>query len=295
MASRALTRPLWPLCKALPSNSKLSLTFALCHSLTNKPVNMPTSIVSYNVNGIRAALKKGLAEWLAENPCDILCLQETKAREEQVNIQELEALGYKHAWYSAQKPGYSGVATFFKQEPDQIIQGCGHEQYDHEGRVLRTDFGDWTLINVYFPSGTTGDVRQAVKMEFLDFFYDWIHELLKSRPKMIVAGDYNIAHTPMDIHDPVRNKKNSGFLPEERAWLDKWFAHGFTDAFRYCHPDKVEYSWWSYRARARENNKGWRIDYQSVTDNLKSAILEVTHRNDARHSDHCPVWMDIDI
>ncbi len=256
---------------------------------------MPVSIVSYNVNGIRAALKKGLAEWLEQNPCDILCLQETKAREEQVNLSDLEALGYQHAWHSAKKPGYSGVATFFKTEPDQVVAGCGHELYDHEGRILRTDFGDWTLLNCYFPSGTTGDVRQAVKMEFLDFFFRWAHELKKTRPKLIISGDYNIAHTPKDIHDPVRNKNTSGFLPEERAWMDKWFASGFTDAFRYCHPDKVEYSWWSYRARARANNKGWRIDYHSVSDPLSKKIKEVTHRNDAHHSDHCPVWMDMDL
>jgi exodeoxyribonuclease-3 len=252
-------------------------------------------IVSYNVNGIRAASKKGLAEWLKDNPADIFCVQETKAHQEQVDVTPFEELGYHHVWHSAQKKGYSGVATFSKTEPDQVVIGCGIEKYDQEGRILRTDYGDWTLLNCYFPSGTSGEERQAFKMEFLDDFFNWIGELKKERPNLIIVGDYNIAHTPNDIHDPVRNKKSSGFLPEEREWMSKWLDSGFVDAFRQIHPDKVEYSWWSYRAGARKNNKGWRIDYQSVSQPIADKIKDAYQMGDAVHSDHCPVYMEINL
>ena len=252
-------------------------------------------IISYNVNGIRAAAKKGLIEFIQEGQFDIVCLQETKAMKEQFDVSLIEDLGYIHHWHSAEKKGYSGVATFSKTAPDQVIEGCGIERYDREGRILRTDFGDWTLLNCYFPSGTSGDERQAFKMEFLSDFFNWIEELRKERPQLIIVGDYNVAHTENDIHDPVRNKKSSGFLPEERAWMTKWFDSGFTDAFRHAHPDRTEYSWWSYRANARANNKGWRIDYQSVSNNLKDKIKDAYQISDAKQSDHCPVFLDIDL
>ncbi len=256
---------------------------------------MATSIISYNVNGIRAAINKGFVEWLSEVSPDVICLQESKAHPEQVDFSPIEDLGYHHNWVSAVKKGYSGVVTISKKEPDQVVEGCGIEKYDNEGRIIRTDFGDWSVLNCYFPSGTSGDERQGFKYEFLNDFFDWAHELKKERSNLIIVGDYNIAHTEMDIHNPKGNKKNSGFLPEERAWMTKWFENGFTDAFRHVNPEKVEYSWWSYRFNARKNNKGWRIDYQSVTDNLKDKIKEVRHLGDAMHSDHCPVFMSIDI
>ena len=256
---------------------------------------MPISIASYNLNGIRSALNKTLLDWVKDTQPDMLCIQETKARPEQINPQPFEDMGYRQYWHSAEKKGYSGVATFTKRPPDRVVEGCGMERYDAEGRILRTDFGDWTLLNCYFPSGTTGEERQAFKMEFLADFKEWIAQLRKERPKLIVVGDYNIAHTEMDIHDPVGNKKSSGFLPEERAWMTDWFNDGFTDAFRHLNPDKVEYSWWTFRHQARSKNKGWRIDYQSVTDNLADKLLRATHLNDAVHSDHCPVWVEIDL
>lgn len=252
-------------------------------------------IISYNVNGIRSAQSKGLDEWMKTQDADIVCLQETKANPEQVDFGPYEALGYRHYWHSAEKKGYSGVVTFTRLEPDHISAGCGIEAYDREGRILRTDFGDLTLLNCYFPSGTTGEERQAFKMVFLDDFFNWVQELRKERPQLIIVGDYNIAHQPIDIHDPVGNKKSSGFLPEERAWMTRWFESGFTDAFRHLHPSKVEYSWWSFRAGSRGKNKGWRIDYQSVTDNLSGNLRAAGHMADAVHSDHCPVVVELDL
>lgn len=255
---------------------------------------MSKTIISYNINGIRAGLKKGLAEWLKETDPDILCIQETKAQPEQVTEKEIfTQLGYEQFWHSAEKKGYSGVAIFSKMTPDKVTEGCGMEQYDQEGRILRADFGDWTLLNCYFPSGTTGEVRQDFKMGFLRDFQQWIDQLRQERPQLIVLGDYNIAHTEMDIHDPVRNKKTSGFLPEEREWMTQWFDSGFTDAFRHLNPEKEQYSWWSYRAQARARNKGWRIDYQSVTDNLKGQLIQAYQMTDTVHSDHCPVFVEI--
>lgn len=256
---------------------------------------MSVRILSYNLNGIRSASSKGLEAWLATHAFDILCFQETKASSDQYDAAALEALGYKSYWHSAEKKGYSGVATFSKIEPDAVVIGCGMERYDREGRILRTDFGEWSLLNCYFPSGTTGEERQAFKMEFLADFYRWIQELQRERPRLVIVGDYNIAHREIDIHDPVGNKKSSGFLPEERAWLSQWFDSGFTDAFRFMHPDSVSYSWWSFRAGSRAKNKGWRIDYQSVSDNLKHSILGAGQLTDAVHSDHCPVWMELDV
>lgn len=248
-------------------------------------------LLTYNLNGIRSALQKGLADWLATQQFDVLCFQEVKATHDVVDLAPLEALGYRYHWHAAEKKGYSGVATFSKIVPDNVVQGCGLAVYDCEGRILRTDFGDITVLNCYFPSGTTGDLRQSVKMAFLADFYDYVQTLRQTRPNLIVVGDYNIAHTERDIHDPIRNKNSTGFLPEERTWMDQWFASGFTDAFRHVHPDKTEYSWWSYRAGARANNKGWRIDYISVTDTLRNQIQSAGHFPDVVHSDHGGVYL----
>lgn len=252
-------------------------------------------ILTYNLNGIRAALKNGLLAWLQTTPADILCFQEVKATPDVVDLSGFQALGYELAgWHAAEKKGYSGVAIFSKIKPDKVAAGCGIPAYDSEGRVLRADFGDITVLNCYFPSGTSGDVRQDVKMRFLADFYIWVNELRKERPNLIICGDYNIAHTEIDIHDPIRNRKSSGFLPEERAWMTEWFANGYTDAFRFMNPTLREYSWWTYRAGARGNNKGWRIDYISVADPLKTRITGSRQYNDAVHSDHCPVWLEIE-
>ncbi len=250
-------------------------------------------IISYNVNGIRAAMKKGIVDWLKSQNADVFCIQEAKANLDQVDITPFEELGYFVNWHSAKKKGYSGVVTFSKKEPDMVDFGWGIDQIDSEGRVLRTDFGDLTILNCYFPSGTSGEERQAFKMVFLDEIFDYVQDLKKTRKNIIVLGDYNIAHEEIDIHDPVRNKKNSGFLPEERAWMTKWLKNGLVDSFRHLNPDQVQYSWWTYRANARANNKGWRIDYQTVSTPLVDKLIYAQQLTDVVHSDHCPVLLEI--
>ncbi len=252
-------------------------------------------IISYNTNGIRAAMKKGLLEWLQTTPADIVCIQETKANKEDVDFAKIEALGFETYWFSAQKKGYSGVAIFTKIKPDAIFYGNGIEQSDFEGRVIRADFGDITLINAYFPSGTSGDERQTYKYQWLEEFYAYIEDVRKSRPHIILTGDYNIAHHPIDIHDPKGNKNSSGFLPEERAWMDKLYSNKWVDTFRFIHGEKTgQYTWWSQRfPSVRLQNKGWRIDYISVTDSLQSKIADAAIFPDAKHSDHCPIYLSI--
>ncbi|MBU6342605.1 MAG: exodeoxyribonuclease III [Bacteroidetes bacterium] len=252
------------------------------------------AIVSYNVNGIRSALSKGFSEWLNSKAYDIVCIQETKAQPEDVQMADLETQGYQHFWASAQKKGYSGVAIFTKIAPLKVTIGSGMEQYDREGRFIRADFEHFSVLNCYFPSGTTSDERQQFKMQFLDDFFQWISELKESIPNLIVVGDFNIAHTELDIHDPKGNKNSSGFLPEEREWLTKWFNNGFSDAYRYLKPQEISYSWWSFRAGARGNNKGWRIDYQAVAQPLLEKVADVQQLTDVVHSDHCPVllWLN---
>ena len=253
-------------------------------------------ILSYNTNGIRSAISKGLVDFVAAGAFDIVCIQETKAEREQVNTEGFDALGYRHFWHSATaKKGYSGVAIFSKIEPSAVIVGMGNARYDVEGRIIRADFGDWTLLNCYFPSGTSGDERQGVKMDFLKDFYDFAEKLKETRPKLVIVGDYNIAHTSLDIHNPKGNAKTSGFLPEERDWMTKLFSNGFADAFRHKNPELIEYSWWSTRFNSRASNKGWRIDYQAVTNNLADKIVACRHLNEAVHSDHCPVLLEIDL
>lgn len=251
-------------------------------------------IISYNVNGIRAAMKKGFIDWLKTNPADIICLQETKAEKDNVDHKQFTDLGFHDYWFSAQKKGYSGVAVFTKIKPDNVVYGTGHKVSDDEGRVIQLDFGDIRLINAYFPSGTSGDIRQDFKYKWLDEFFNYLNELKKTHPKLILLGDYNIAHKEIDIHDPKGNKNSSGFLPEERAWMDKFLANGWIDIFRQFHPEPHRYSWWSQRfPTVRINNKGWRIDYINVTEPLIDNIIDVEIYPDVKHSDHCPVFVEI--
>jgi exodeoxyribonuclease-3 len=251
------------------------------------------NIISYNLNGIRAAMKKGFAEWLAEENPDIIAIQETKATEDVVDCLPLLKLGYELYWFSAEKKGYSGVAVFTKIKALQVHYGNQYEQSNFEGRVIRLDFEHFTLVNAYFPSGTSGELRQAYKYQWLDEFYTYINELKKEQPNLVICGDYNICHKAIDIHDPVSNKNSSGYLPEERAWMDKWFDAGLVDAFRVFNQNPHEYSWWSLRAASRERNKGWRIDYISVSEPLKNKLKGAAILQQVKHSDHCPVRVGI--
>jgi exodeoxyribonuclease-3 len=253
-------------------------------------------IISYNVNGIRAAIGKGLVDWLKTDPADVVCIQETKALKENVDPAAFHQLGYRDYWFSAQKKGYSGVAVFTKIEPDKVQYGTGHTMSDEEGRVLQLDFGPVKLINAYFPSGTSGDERQDYKYTWLDEMFAYLNRIKKKTPQLILCGDYNIAHREIDIHNPVGNKNTSGFLPEERAWMDKFFKNGWVDTFRAFHPEPHRYSWWSQRfPSVRAENKGWRIDYINVTEPLKKKVRDAEIYPHIKHSDHCPVYLDIQL
>lgn len=251
-------------------------------------------IISYNVNGIRAAMTKGFCDWLKTDPADIICLQETKATKDNVNRQQILDCGYEDYWFSAQKKGYSGVAVLTKLKPDHVEYGNQHAVSDDEGRVIQLDFGDIRLINAYFPSGTTGDVRQTFKYQWLNDFHSYLETLKKKYPNLILCGDYNIAHTEIDIHDPKGNKNTSGFLPDERAWMDQFLQNGWIDTFRAFHNEPHRYSWWSQRfPTVREQNKGWRLDYITATDPLRSRLKNADIYHDVRHSDHCPVYLEL--
>ncbi|MDX2248834.1 MAG: exodeoxyribonuclease III [Bacteroidia bacterium] len=254
------------------------------------------NIISYNVNGIRAAVNKGFLDWLIQESPDIICLQETKAQPDQLDPALLNPEGYHAYWYSAEKKGYSGVAILSKEKPLHVEYGCGLEKYDQEGRVIRADFKDYSVISVYFPSGSSGDERQEVKEEFLEDFYTYIQELKKSYPNLIVSGDYNICHQPIDIHNPVSNKNSSGFLPHEREWVTKLLNSGFVDSFRKIYPTvEGRYSWWTFRFNARKNNKGWRIDYHMLTSPLEGKCVGADILSDIEHSDHCPIKVVMDL
>ncbi|MGB1000149.1 MAG: exodeoxyribonuclease III [Flavobacteriales bacterium] len=248
-------------------------------------------ILSYNVNGIRAAVKKGFLDWIQDEAPDMLCLQETKAQVDQIPIEELNALGYEVYAHSAEKKGYSGVAILTKKTPKHVEIGCGIPEIDFEGRVIRADYDDFSLISLYLPSGSSGDLRQAFKMEVLAKFQDYIQNLKAEFPNLIISGDYNICHTAIDIHNPKTNKNTSGFKPEEREWIGNFMSEvGFIDSFRHFHPDSLDhYSWWSYRAGARGKNKGWRIDYHMVSKALESRLSSARILNEVVHSDHCPI------
>lgn len=251
------------------------------------------TILSYNVNGIRAAMRKGLTNWLSSTNADVVCFQEIKALEEQIETEAFHKLGYNYTyWYPAKKKGYSGVAIISKVKPNHVEFGCGVKYMDDEGRILRADFDDFSIMSLYLPSGTNDD-RLQLKFDFMDDFFDYINQLKNEKPHLVVCGDFNICHEPIDIHDPVRLKTVSGFLPEERQWLSKFLNNGFTDSFRYKNPDVEQYSWWSYRANARANNKGWRLDYHLVAEPIKQNIERAVILPEAKHSDHCPVLLKL--
>ena len=251
-------------------------------------------IISYNVNGIRAAILKGFIEWLQHANPDVICLQEIKASEDQVPFLDIEMAGYPYQYYfPATKKGYSGVAILSKIKPNNIVFGTGIEHMDFEGRNLRVDFDELSVMSLYLPSGTNSD-RLSHKFMFMDDFQNYINELKKEIPNLVICGDYNICHKAIDIHDPIRNANVSGFLPQERNWLDQFMKNGFIDSFRFFNDQSDNYSWWSYRAGARGNNKGWRIDYCLVSETLKEKLKRAYILPEAKHSDHCPVVVEIE-
>ena len=251
-------------------------------------------IISYNVNGIRAAITKGFIEWLQQANPDVICLQEIKATEDQIPVDEITKAGYPYQYYySAQKKGYSGVAILSKMKPNHVEYGTKIDHMDFEGRNIRADFDGISVMSLYLPSGTNSD-RLSHKFKYMDDFQHYINDLRKEFPNLVIGGDYNICHEAIDIHDPVRNKTVSGFLPEERSWLDSFMKAGMIDSFRHFNKEPHQYSWWSYRANARNNNKGWRIDYLLVTAPLLNRLNRAVILPEAKHSDHCPVMVELE-
>lgn len=251
-------------------------------------------IITYNVNGIRSALNKGWMEWLRSVGPDIVLLQEIKAEPGQLNLPVFENDGYFNFWHPAQKKGYSGVALFSKEEPDHVEVGSGNPDIDAEGRIIRADFGKVSVMSVYIPSGSSGDDRQGYKMEWLAWFDEYIRELRKTKKQLIIGGDVNICHRAIDIHNPVSNVKSSGFLPEEREWMEQFLQGGFIDTFRFFNAEPHHYTWWTFRANARARNLGWRIDYLLATNNLEKQLKRCVILPEAKHSDHCPVLLEVE-
>ena len=251
-------------------------------------------VLSYNVNGIRAALKKGFMDWLQAADPDVLCIQETKAHPDQLDLQLFEDAGYPyHYWFSAQKKGYSGVALLSKREPLNVAYGTSIESMDFEGRNLRLDFEELSVMSLYLPSGTN-NARLDFKLNYMAEFQDYVNDLKKQIPNLLICGDYNICHEAIDIHNPVQNKNTSGFLPVEREWIGNFIDSGFVDTFRHLNKEPHNYTWWSYRANARNNNKGWRIDYCMATQPLEQNLKRAFILPEARHSDHCPIGVEFE-
>jgi exodeoxyribonuclease-3 len=250
-------------------------------------------IITYNVNGIRSAITKGLLTWVKATNADVLCLQEIKATTDQIDVAAFKEMGYSTFAFPAQKKGYSGVAIFTKETPKHVEYGCGIEKYDYEGRVLRVDYSNFSIMNVYMPSGSSGEDRQIFKFGWMEDFFTYVNELKKTIPHLIVCGDFNICHQAIDIHNPKSNAKTSGFLPEEREWMSKLFDSGFIDGFRHFNKEPHHYTWWSYRAGSRGKNLGWRIDYHAVTQEMEPRLKRSVILPDAVHSDHCPVLLEI--
>ena len=252
-------------------------------------------IISYNVNGIRAAIKKGFIEWLKNSNTDVICIQEIKANTDQLDLNLFQEIGYNYNyWFSAQKKGYSGVAILSKHKPKHIEYGTGIDQMDFEGRNLRIDFEKISVMSLYLPSGTN-IARLEYKFQYMKEFKDYIQKLKEDIPNLVICGDYNICHKAIDIHDPIRNSKVSGFLPWEREWISDFIDLGFIDSFRKLNKDPDRYSWWSYRANSRANNKGWRIDYNLVSDTLNSNIKSSSILDQIFHSDHCPIVVELNL
>jgi exodeoxyribonuclease-3 len=251
-------------------------------------------IYSWNVNGLRAIAQKNFFEWIREENPDILCIQETKLQENQLKDELKNIEGYFSYFSFADKKGYSGVATYTKIQPNEVKYGIGIEEFDKEGRIVITEFNEFTLLNIYFPNGQMSDERLDYKLRFYDAILDYCNSEVKNGKRLIICGDYNTAHREIDLKNPKANEKYSGFLPIERAWIDKFIENGYIDTFRYFYPEKVEYTWWSYKFKAREKNIGWRIDYHFVSKNFIDKVKDVKILTDVMGSDHCPIMIEVE-
>ena len=254
---------------------------------------MTYRILSWNVNGLRAVEKKGFLEWLQQDSPDILCLQETKAQPDQLSENILSVSGYENHFVSAERKGYSGVAIYSKHKPKQVHPGLGVKRFDIEGRTIIAEFDDFTLFNIYYPNGKASGERLRYKMDFYDEFLKVVDSYKSKGHRIVVCGDVNTAHKPIDLARPKENETVSGFLPEERAWIDTFLAHGYLDTFRIFNCEGEHYSWWDYKTRARERNVGWRIDYFFISDDLKSNIRSAFMLSDVMGSDHCPIGIEL--
>jgi exodeoxyribonuclease-3 len=248
-------------------------------------------ITTWNVNGYRAILRKDAMQWIPDVTPDVLCLQETKLQIDQISEDEASIDGYDSVWNSAERKGYSGVATFFNKQPIEIETGIGIEKFDNEGRVIRLKFEDFFLYNIYFPNGGEGNKRVPFKLEFYEELLKICDDLHDQGEKLIITGDFNTAHNEIDLANPKANEKNTGFLPEERVWIDKYLEHQFVDAYRELYPDRVQYTWWTYRYNARMNNIGWRLDYYLISESLMERVEDVVIHTEIMGSDHCPVTL----
>jgi len=250
-------------------------------------------VISVNVNGIRAAARKGFFGWLQEQAADVVCLQETRAQAHQLSDDMFRPAGFYSYYFDAAKPGYSGVALYSRQEPERVIKGLGWPDMDAESRFIQADFGCLSIISLYLPSGSSSEQRQAVKFDFLERFAAVLKKFRRQRREYIICGDWNIAHKKIDIRNWRSNQKNSGFLPEERAWMDKLYGDlGYVDAFRVVNQEEGQYTWWSNRGQAWARNVGWRIDYQVITPGLRDKVDAVAIYKAQRFSDHAPLIID---
>ena len=250
-------------------------------------------ILSWNVNGLRAVHKKGFLDWFVGEKPDMLCIQETKASEEQLPDELRSVDGYHAFFSSAEKKGYSGVALYTREEPISVVKGFGIKRFDSEGRIIVAEYPGFTLYNIYFPNGQQSDERLRYKMDFYDAFLDHVEAARKEGRNVVICGDVNTAHREIDLARPKENSTTSGFLPEERAWIDTFLSHGYIDTFRALHPEPDQYTWWNYRTRARERNVGWRIDYFYVNEEFGKHVGESFILADVTGSDHCPIGVDL--
>ena len=249
-------------------------------------------VLSWNVNGIRAAEKKGFLKWFEDQNADVVCIQESKAHKDQLGENLINPLKYNSEWHSAEKKGYSGVALFSKKEPIEIYKGLGIPEFDAEGRVLSFEFKDSIVIGAYFPNSQEAGARLPYKLRFLDAMYKYVESFRKKGKNIILCGDYNIAHKPIDLKNPKANEKTAGYLPEERAWMDMYLGNGYVDAFRKFEPGPDHYTWWTYRFNAREKNVGWRIDYFTVNPEFENRLKSCIHQPLILGSDHCPIALE---